>query len=116
VSGHPSYDPLKFTTPLLFLYNKGRFEANKSSENFWKLKTPDKFLVLFDDPAQHHWDFATEGFVASSILGNRESGVSEKQKASFVAMNELVLRFFEIYLKNKHDDFRSIKKKDITIK
>ena len=116
VSGHPYYNPPEFSTPLLFLYNKQRFDVNKSSENFWKLKTRDKFLVLFDDPTQHHWDFATEGFVASSILRNRASEINDKQMKSFVAMNELILQFFDIYLKKKPSNFRAIRKEGIIIK
>lgn len=103
VSSHPYYDPGKYNTPLLFLYNKQRFEANESAKNFRRLNTAEKFLVLFNDPDQHHWDFATEGITAALFLNNRPLAKAGKQIRTFGVMNDLMLRFFDRYLKGRND-------------
>jgi hypothetical protein len=101
VSNHPYYDPAKFNTPLLFLYNKQRFEKNASSENFDKLKIDDKFLVLFKDSAQHHWDFATDGIASALFLNNRHQTAVHYQLKNFRVINDLLLQFFDRYLKGR---------------
>ena len=103
VTSHPYYDPDKFNTPLLFLYNKDRFEANESSKHFYRLNTTEKFLVLFNDSTQHHWDFATEGIASALFLNNRPDVTARKQLKNFEVMNDLLLRFFNRYLKDRND-------------
>jgi hypothetical protein len=105
VSHHPYYLPEHFKTPLLFIYNKHRFEQNKASANFQKLASKQNYLVLFDDTTQHHWDFATEGIMAAMYLKNRDKRVGDKQIANFVTLNTHLLQFFNVYL-NKKGQFR----------
>lgn len=99
VSSHPYFDPKKFKTPLLFFYNKQRFEANVASRNFEQLNTTEKFLVLFNDSTQHHWDFATEGITSALFLKNRPEKTAANQVRNFRMMNDLLLRFFDRFLK-----------------
>ena len=99
VSSHPYFDPKKFKTPLLFFYNKQRFEANVASRNFQQLYTTEKFLVLFNDSTQHHWDFATEGIASALFLKNRPEKTAANQVRNFRMMNDLLLRFFDRFLK-----------------
>lgn len=101
VSSHPYFDPKKFNTPFLFFYNKQRFDANKASRNFHQLNTSEKYLVLFNDSAQHHWDFATEGIASSLHLKNRPEKIAANQIKNFRIMNDLLLRFFDRYLKGR---------------
>ena len=103
VSNHPYYNPAKFNTPLLFLYNKQRFEKNASSKNFDMLITDDKYLVLFKDSAQHHWDFATEGISSALFLNNRHKTTVDYQIKNFRVMNDLLLKFFDRYLKGRNN-------------
>jgi hypothetical protein len=103
VSSHPYYDPRKFNTALLFFYNKYRLESNKSSKNFFELNTAEKFLVLFNDSTQHHWDFATEGITSALLLNNRPKTTANSQIKNFTVMNDLLLRFFDRFLKGQND-------------
>jgi hypothetical protein len=103
VSSHPYYHPKEFNTPLLFLYNKGRFEKNVASQRFFDLNTPDKYLILFNDSTQHHWDFATEGTIASLFLNIRGEKVSTSQIDTFKELNGIILKFFNQYLKAESD-------------
>lgn len=105
VSAHPYFNPQKFNTPLLFFYNKQRFEANKASMNFHRLNTNEKYLVLFDDREQHHWDFATEGIASALFLQNRPEATAANQAKNFMVMNNLLLQFFDRYLKG-NDNFK----------
>jgi hypothetical protein len=101
VSNHPLYNPKKFNTPLLFFYNKQRFEENTSSQNFLALNTVEKFLVLFNDSVQHHWDFATEGIMSAMLMKNRPALTAENQLTNFRVMNDILLKFFDRYLKGR---------------
>ena len=103
VSAHPYYNPKEFNTPLLFLYNKNRFEKNVSSERFFDLNTPEKYLILFNDSTQHHWDFATDGTIASLFLNTGTEKVSTNQIDTFKELNGIVLKFFNQYLKRQND-------------
>jgi hypothetical protein len=103
VSTHPYYHPKEFNTPLLFLYNKNRFEKNVSSQRFYDLNTPEKYLILFNDSTQHHWDFATEGTIASLFLNIRTEKVSTNQINAFKELNGIILKFFNQYLKAQND-------------
>jgi hypothetical protein len=113
VSHYPKYNPSRYETPLLYLYNKKRYESNAAAKNFFTLKTNHKFAVLFNDSSQHHWDFATEGIASSLYLNNRTSPIRENQLSNFRKMNELILRFFDCYLKD--GDAMNLVKSQVTI-
>lgn len=91
---HPLFSRDKFQSELLFLYNKQRFEKEQMALHFAELPTQKKQLVLIDNESQHHWDFATEGTIASHYLENRPEAIRSRQLADFRHINELVVAFF----------------------
>jgi hypothetical protein len=101
ISRHPGYAPQNFTGALLFLYNKRRLEKLANATNLPKLKTVNKHVVLFDSENQHHWDFASEGTLASLFAGTRSNEARVRQIKDFNTMNDLIVRFFDHYLKKK---------------
>lgn len=67
------------------------------------MSTTEKFLVLFNDSTQHHWDFATEGITSALFLSNRPEETAKKQLKNFGVINDFLLRFFNRYLKDRND-------------
>jgi hypothetical protein len=53
---------------------------------------------LVDAPGIHHWDFATEGMAASTVLGIRGENGPRLQKV-FETTNRYLLAFFNAYVK-----------------
>jgi hypothetical protein len=105
LSTHRAYAPEKFDASLLFLYNEERFEKLSHASNFSALRGNNKHLVLFDSDDQHHWDFATEGILASLFLQTRPEKTAMTQIRLFNTMNTLIVEFFDYYLKNKPQSF-----------
>jgi hypothetical protein len=96
---HPYFSKSRFQTELLFLYNKQRFGNQKMKSLFDELPAFSKELKLFDNEAQHHWDFATEGTIASKYLMNRPDQTEARQLAEFKAINQSIVDFFNRTLK-----------------
>jgi hypothetical protein len=97
---HPYFSKTEFQTELLFLYNKQRFEKLQMKSRFDALPTPAKELKLVDNERQHHWDFATEGTIASLYLKNRPEEVRARQLAEFKLINQSIVDFFNRTLKH----------------
>jgi hypothetical protein len=105
LSTHTVYAPEKYRAALLFLYNRERFEKLSHATNFHALPGINKHLILFDSYDQHHWDFATEGIMASLFLNTRPEDTADNQIRLFKMMNTLIVEFFDHYLKNKSQSF-----------
>jgi hypothetical protein len=100
---HPYFSKIKFQTELLFLYNKQRFEKEQMKHLYDALPALSKELKLVDNEAQHHWDFATEGTIASIYLKNRPEEVRARQLAEFKWINLTIVDFFNRTLKPKDE-------------
>jgi hypothetical protein len=99
---HPFFSKRRFDTDLLFLYNRQRFEKEQMKTMYDELPAKSKQLLLVDNEAQHHWDFATEGTIASKYLKNRAEEISVRQLDEFKKINQDVVNFFKRTLKENN--------------
>jgi hypothetical protein len=66
--------------------------------DFEAMRYSTRYRYLVDAPQIHHWDFATEGMAASTVLGLRPAAAPLLRKA-FELTNLYVLNFYNAYLK-----------------
>jgi len=92
------YDVAALRVPFLHTYSVPLSRLESRIEDFEKMRYSTRYRYLVDAPGIHHWDFATEGMAASTILGNRgEAGPRLRQ--AFETTNRYVLAFFNAYVK-----------------
>jgi tetratricopeptide (TPR) repeat protein len=67
-----------------------------------------RYRFLVDAPALHHWDFATEGRAATTVLGLRGEAAPRLRQA-FEFTNRYVLAFFDAHVKQDADALRFLR-------
>lgn len=94
------YKPAAFRAPFLHLFSRDLSKQEVFLHEFEKkTKFAKRYRVVLNQPAMHHWDFATEGYTASLMLQNRGSENENIMRAYEIASHYL-LAFFNAELKN----------------
>jgi tetratricopeptide (TPR) repeat protein len=119
------YKPNKLRAPFLHIFSLDLSKQEKFIDEF-ESKTPfaKRYRLLLNQPALHHWDFASEGYTAALLLDNR-GDKAENIRSSFEISSLYLLNFFNAELKkdagaatflsqkpaikNMHDSLWSIK-------
>lgn len=92
------YDVTGLRVPFLHAYSVKLSKLDDMFDEFLKMKYSARFHYLVDVPEIHHWDFATEGMAASTVLNLRGAAQPRLRKA-FELTNRYVLNFLDAYLK-----------------
>ncbi|HEX5154583.1 MAG TPA: hypothetical protein VFW07_24220 [Parafilimonas sp.] len=94
------YHPNKLRAPFLHIFSRDLSKQEKFIDDFEsKTKFATRYRLILNQPALHHWDFATEGFTASIFLNNREEQ-SNNIRQSFEIASVYLLNFFNAVLKD----------------
>lgn len=100
LSASDFYTPSKLRIPFLHIFSR---DLSKQEKHLDELEQKTKFArrhrLLLNQPALHHWDFATEGYVSAAVLNMR----GEQQyniKKSFEIAAHYLLQFFNAELKS----------------
>ena len=98
LSGGWGYDVAALRVPFLHLYSVPLSRGDNRFADFEAMRYSQRHHYLVDAPGIHHWDFATEGMAASTVLRNRgENGPRLRQ--AFETTNRYLLAFFNAYVK-----------------
>ena len=66
------YQPQKLRAPFLHIFSRDLSKQEKFIDDFEsKTKFTTRYRLLLNQPALHHWDFASEGFTSTIFLNNR---------------------------------------------
>ena len=84
--------------PFLHVYGVPLSTRENRIADFEGMRYATRYRYLVDTPGLHHWDFATEGMAASTVLGLRGDAAPRLRQA-FEATNRYVLAFFDAYVK-----------------
>ncbi len=102
------YDPAKLRVPFLHIFSLDLSKQEKYIEEFEKKsKFDQRYRLLLNQHALHHWDFAAEGYTACIFLNNRGPG-REHIRQSFEIACHYLLQFFNAMLKKEQDAFHFI--------
>jgi hypothetical protein len=92
------YDPNALRAPFLHMYSVPLSKLDDNFGEFEKYRYSNRFHYLLDAPEIHHWDFATEGMAASTVLSLRPKSAPVLRKA-FEISNLYVLNFLNAFVK-----------------
>ena len=98
------YDVLAMRVPFLHTYSVPLSARERRIADFENMRYSTRYRYLVDAPGIHHWDFATEGMAASTVLRVRGEQAPRLRQA-FETTNRYVLAFFNAYVK---DDAREL--------
>ena len=92
------YDVGALRVPFLHTYSVPLTKLENRIGDFENMRYSTRYRYLVDAPGIHHWDFATEGMAASTVLRNR-GGNGPRLRQAFETTNQYVLAFFDAYIK-----------------
>lgn len=93
------YDPSKLRVPFLHIFSRDLSKQEKYIDEFEKkTKFCKRYRLLLNQPALHHWDFASEGYTSCVVLKNRGAAQTNIQR-SFETASVYLLNFFNAELK-----------------
>jgi hypothetical protein len=92
------YDVAALRVPFLHLYSVPLSKRETRFADFERMRYSNRHHYLVDAPGIHHWDFATEGMAASTVLGMRGANGTRLRQA-FETTNRYLLAFFNAYVK-----------------
>jgi tetratricopeptide (TPR) repeat protein len=93
------YIPSKLRAPFLHIFSRDLSKQEKFINEFeTKTKFANRYRLLLNQPALHHWDFAAEGYTSSIFLNNRGEQ-SNNIRQSFEIASIYLLNFFNAELK-----------------
>jgi hypothetical protein len=92
------YDVAALRVPFLHTYSVPLSKRENRFADFENMRYSTRYHYLVDAPGIHHWDFATEGMAASTVLGNRGANGGRLRQA-FETTNRYLLAFFNAYVK-----------------
>jgi dienelactone hydrolase len=93
------YIPSKLRAPFLHIFSRDLSKQEKFINEFEaKTKFANRYRLLLNQPALHHWDFAAEGYSASIFLNNRGEQKNNIRQ-SFEIASVYLLNFFDAELK-----------------
>jgi tetratricopeptide (TPR) repeat protein len=91
------YDPHALRAPFMHTYSVPLSKLDDNFGEFEKYRYSHRFHYLVDAPQIHHWDFATEGMAASTVLGLRPKAAPLLRRA-FEMTNLYVLNFLNAFV------------------
>ena len=109
LAGGWGYDVGALRVPFLHTYSVPLSKLEDRIGDFEKMRYSTRYRYLVDAPGIHHWDFATEGMAASTVLGLR-AGNAPRLRAVFETTNRYVLAFFNAYLKDDAGELAFLKR------
>ena len=92
------YDVTALRVPFLHTYGVPLSKRESRIGDFENMRYSTRYRYLVDVPGIHHWDFATEGMAASTVLKNRGEH-NERLRQAFETTNRYVLAFFNAYVR-----------------
>ncbi|MDX1943559.1 MAG: hypothetical protein SFU99_23535, partial [Saprospiraceae bacterium] len=93
------YKPSKLQIPFLHIFSRDLSKQETHLNEFEnKAKFSKRYRLLLNQPALHHWDFASEGYTSCVILKNR-GATQNNIKQSFEIASIYLLNFFNAELK-----------------
>jgi hypothetical protein len=92
------YDVAALRVPFLHTYSVPLSHRESQIGDFERMRYATRYRYLVDAPGIHHWDFATEGMAASTVLQNRGAG-GQRLRQAFETTNRYVLAFFNAHVK-----------------
>ena len=107
------YKPAKLRVPFLHIFSRDLSEEEIYLNQFKeKMKFSERYRLVLNQPALHHWDFASEGYTACLFLNNRGK---EKRKIeqSFELSCRYLVEFFNAYLKQDQQAIAFLQEKPI---
>jgi len=94
------YQPSKMRVPFLHIFSRDLSKQEKFIDEFYvKTKFTKRYRLLLNQPALHHWDFASEGYTSCASLnirGEQQNNIRQ----SFEIASLYLLEFFNARLKN----------------
>jgi len=100
LSGGWGYSVTAMRAPFLHMYSVPLSKRENRFREFEAMRYSNRHHYLVDAPGIHHWDFATEGMAASTVLDMRGANATRLRQA-FETTNRYLLAFFNGYV--KHD-------------
>ena len=95
------YRPSKLRAPFLHIFSNDLSKQEKFISEFeTKAKFAKRYRLLLNQPALHHWDFATEGYTACIFLNNRGEK-KDNTRQSFEIASAYLVNFFNAELKKE---------------
>ena len=98
LSGGWGYSLTALRVPFLHTYSVPLSKRENRIADFEGMRYSTRHHYLVDAPGIHHWDFATEGMAASTVLGMRGANATRLRQA-FETTNRYLLAFFNAYVK-----------------
>ena len=98
LSGGWGYSVTAMRVPFLHMYSVPLSKRENRFAEFEAMRYSNRHHYLVDAPGIHHWDFATEGMAASTVLGMRGANATRLRQA-FETTNRYLLAFFNGYVK-----------------
>ena len=92
------YSVTALRVPFLHTYSVPLSKRETRISEFESMRYAPRHHYLVDAPGIHHWDFATEGMSASTVLRIRGENGPRLQKV-FETTNRYLLAFFNAYVK-----------------
>jgi len=93
------YDPFKLRVPFLHIFSRDLSKQEKYLGDFTnRMICSDRYRLILNQPALHHWDFASEGFTSTimfDIRGEQKNNIRQ----SFEISSAYLLNFFNSVLK-----------------
>ena len=103
------YDLGAMRVPFLHTYSVPLSKRENRISDFENMRYSTRYRYLVDAPGIHHWDFATEGMAASTVLRNRgEQG--DRLRLAFETTNRYVLAFFNSHVKKDANELEFLRR------
>jgi len=93
------YNPSKLRIPFLHIFSRDLSKQEIFIDEFLtKTKFSNRYRLILNQPALHHWDFAAEGYTSAIMLNNRGTAAPNIAR-SFEIASIYLLNFFNAELK-----------------
>jgi hypothetical protein len=109
LSGGWGYDVAAIHVPFLHMYSVPLSRRENRFADFENMRYSTRYHYLVDAPGIHHWDFATEGMAASTVLGNRGAN-GPRLRQAFETTNRYLLAFFNAYVKGDREELAFLRR------
>ena len=97
------YQPGKMRAPFLHIFSTDLAKQEKFIDEFYnKAKFTQRYRLIVNQPALHHWDFASEGYTSCAVLKMRGAQQENIERAFKIASLYLI-NFFNAELKNEDE-------------
>ena len=103
------YDVGALRVPFLHTYSVPLSKLENRIADFENMRYSSRHHYLVDAPGIHHWDFATEGMAASTVLRNRGDN-GPRLKQAFETTNRYVLAFFNAYMRGDQQELAFLRR------